>query len=143
MVISWVYTALQWANLDTVQLLVLVPRILQALLSAYSDYRFYVWSNRSKWSAFMIASAWFWFYTGSRTLSNTLEASLTTIALSYYPWRTGKSRTEPFGFIFLVALLTYIRPTAAIPWLPLCVHHIRASRFTGMELFLKRYLVIG
>jgi GPI mannosyltransferase 3 len=65
---------------------ILAPRVLQALLSAYADYRFYRWCNRKKWSLFIIVTSWFWFYTGSRTLINTLEASLTTIALSYFPW---------------------------------------------------------
>ncbi|KAJ8939794.1 hypothetical protein NQ314_010998, partial [Rhamnusium bicolor] len=62
------------------------PRILQALLSAYSDVCFYKWSGTRKWAIFCIASSWFWFYTGSRTLINTLECALTTIAISKFPW---------------------------------------------------------
>lgn len=90
LLIAGVYRALLWLQLDTVQWLVLVPRVLQAVLSAVADYRFVAWSNHSKWSVFMVATAWFWFYTGSRTLSNTVEASLTTIALSFYPWKSGE-----------------------------------------------------
>lgn len=136
--IAGVYKALAFFQLDNVELLVLVPRVLQALLSATADYRFYRWSNNSKWSLFLISAAWFWFYTGSRTLSNTVEASLTTIALSVYPWRT-----ERTGFLWLVALLAAVRPTAVIPWLPLCVHHVLRSKFGVVELLLKRYLGIG
>lgn len=66
----------------------IAPRIFQALLSSYADFCFYKWSGNHKWAAFNIAISWFWFYTASRTIINTLETSLTTIALSYYPWKT-------------------------------------------------------
>lgn len=126
-------------KLDCVELLVLLPRVLQALLSAYSDYRFYLWSNKSKWSVFMIATSWFWFYTASRTLSNTLEASLTVIALSYFPW----SGSECTAFLWPVAISVFLRPTSAIPWIPLCLYHMKKSSYPVWELLLKRYLVIG
>lgn len=136
--IAGLYKILAFCQLDTAELLVIVPRLLQALLSAVADYRFYRWSNNSKWALFLCASSWCWFYTGSRTLANTLETSLTTIALSWFPWRS-----ERTGFLWLVALLVCIRPTAAIPWLVLCVHHLLRSKFTVVELLLRRYLVIG
>jgi GPI mannosyltransferase 3 len=85
-IFACIYKVLDFLNLDTRILLILLPRIFQALLSAYADYRFYVWNNRKKWSLFIILTSWFWFYTGSRTLINSFEAALTTIALSYFPW---------------------------------------------------------
>jgi GPI mannosyltransferase 3 len=66
--------------------LVFAPRIFQASVSAYADYRFYEWCGRKKWSLFIVITSWFWFFTGSRTLINTLEAAMTTIALSFFPW---------------------------------------------------------
>lgn len=138
-IIAAIYKLLAALQLDTVELLVIAPRLLQALLSATADYRLYRWSNNSKWTLFLTSISWFWFYTGSRTLTNTVEASLTAIALSLYPWR-GAERT---GFIWLLALLAFVRPTAVVPWLPLCVHHVRSSKYGVAELLLKRYLVIG
>ncbi|XP_055545712.1 GPI mannosyltransferase 3 [Wyeomyia smithii] len=138
-VIALLYKLLALVKLDTVELLVLLPRVLQALLSAYSDYRFYIWSNKSKWSTFVLASSWFWFYTASRTLSNTLETSLTVIALSYFPW----AATESTTFLWPVALSVFVRPTSAIPWIPLCLYHMKKSSHPIWELLLKRYLVIG
>lgn len=87
-----IYKILDLLKIDERVLLILLPRIFQALLSAYADYRFYVWCNRKKWSLFIVATSWFLFYTGSRTLINSFEASLTTIALSFFPWgeRDGK-----------------------------------------------------
>ncbi|XP_001864746.2 GPI mannosyltransferase 3 [Culex quinquefasciatus] len=137
--IAGLYKLLALVNLDCVELLVLLPRILQALLSAYSDYRFYLWSNKSKWSAFVLATSWFWFYTASRTLSNTLETSLTVIALSYFPW----GASECTKFLLPVALSVFIRPTSAIPWVPLCLYHLKKSTHPIWEVLLKRYLLYG
>lgn len=50
---------------------------------------------------------------------------------------------ESTGFLWIVGLLVYIRPTSAITWLPICIHHIQKSRYTIWELVLKRYVVIG
>ncbi|XP_062561074.1 GPI mannosyltransferase 3 [Armigeres subalbatus] len=137
--IAGLYKLLELVKFDCVELLVLLPRLLQALLSAYSDYRFYVWSKKSKWSIFMIATSWFWFYTASRTLSNTLEASLMVIALSFFPW-TGSECTV---FLWPVAISVFVRPTSAIAWVPLCLYHMKKSSHPVWELLLKRYLVIG
>lgn len=136
--IATIFKLLALVNLDTAQLLILMPRILQATLSAYSDYRFFVWSGRKKWSLFLIVVPWFWFYTGSRTLSNTLETSLTTIALSYFPWHG-----EGIAYLWPAILCCFLRPTAALIWLPLIVLHVRKSRLSLSELVLKRFFIIG
>ncbi|XP_017470147.1 PREDICTED: GPI mannosyltransferase 3 [Rhagoletis zephyria] len=137
-IIAGIYKALALLNLDTAQLLVTLPRILQGTLSAYSDYRFFVWSGKKKWGLFLILVPWFWFYTGSRTLSNTLETSLTTIALSYFPW-SGESTT----YLWFAAICCFLRPTAAVIWIPLSIYHLRKSRLPTSDLILKHFLVVG
>nr|XP_040219650.2 GPI mannosyltransferase 3 [Anopheles coluzzii] len=132
------YKLLALVGLDSAELLTLLPRILQACLSAYADYRFHVWCRQSKWSTFLLASSWCWFYVGSRTLANTLETSLTMIALSYFPWASECTR-----FLWPVALSFFVRPTSVIPWVPLCLYHIKKSTHPTWELLLKRYLLIG
>uniref|UniRef100_A0A336MML2 Mannosyltransferase n=1 Tax=Culicoides sonorensis TaxID=179676 RepID=A0A336MML2_CULSO len=139
LLVAGIYKILALLQLDQVELLLLLPRVAQALLSAYSDYRFYKWTDKSKWGAFVLCTSWFWFYTGSRTLSNTMEASLTVIALSYFPWR---KREESTVFLWFVFIATFIRPTAIIPWIPLCFHHIKKSNYSAFELLFKRYLPI-
>uniref|UniRef100_A0A1B0GNQ9 Mannosyltransferase n=1 Tax=Phlebotomus papatasi TaxID=29031 RepID=A0A1B0GNQ9_PHLPP len=138
LVIAGLYKVLDLFRVDCVFALTLLPRVLQALLSAYGDWRFYKWCNCSKWSLFVVVTSWFWFYTGSRTIINTVEASLTTIALSFFPWQGESSH-----FLWYVALLSFIRPTSAVPWIPLCFHHIRHSRVPLLSLLLKHYLPIG
>ncbi|KAL5290031.1 PIGB family protein [Megaselia abdita] len=132
------YKALALFHLDTTTLLVLAPRILQALISTFSDYRFFIWSGKKKWSIFLITISWFWFYTGSRTLSNTLEASLTTIALSYYPWIG-----EGTGYIWPAAICCFLRPTAVIIWIPLFMYHLGNSKYSPYKLIFTKLVVIG
>lgn len=162
MIIAGVYKVLEILKLDEVQLLVckrkrtlikfndfltkrpfllfqvLVPRILQAILTAFSDYRFHKWCGSTKWSVFVMATSWFVFYTGSRTLSNTIEMSLTTIALSYFPWET-----ESAVFILPATLVCYMRPTAITIWLPLFFYHLKTSRYHAFGILMKRYVPIG
>uniref|UniRef100_A0A6P4ELS6 Mannosyltransferase n=1 Tax=Drosophila rhopaloa TaxID=1041015 RepID=A0A6P4ELS6_DRORH len=138
LLIAGLYKILALLQLDSAHLLVLLPRILQALLSAYSDYRFFVWTGKRKWALFLILVPWFWFYTGSRTLANTLEASLTTIALSYFPWYG-----ESTGYLWPAAICCFLRPTVAVIWLPLSLYHLRKSRQNVLELILKRFVLIG
>lgn len=137
--IALAYRALALVGLDTVPLLVLVPRLMQATLSAYADYRLYRWSNNSKWTLLVSLFSCYWYYTATRTLLNTFEASLTAIALSVFPFQAASGRT---GFIWLVAALAFVRPTALVPWLPLCVHHAVTSSLRWWSLAL-RYLLIG
>ncbi|XP_022904245.1 GPI mannosyltransferase 3 [Onthophagus taurus] len=153
LIISFIYKILQFLHLDTVFTLTIIPRILQGLLSAYADYRFYHWSGTKKWAVFIMGSTYFWFYTSSRTLINSFETALTTIALSYFPWpnktpqkkRTKASitRLESDVFIYVVAFLCAVRPTAAIQWLPLCLFHLKTSTETYFQLVFKKYLPIG
>lgn len=138
LIIAVIYKILDILKLDHVCLLTILPRILQAILTAYADVRFYKWCNQTKWSIFVIASSWFMFYTGSRTLSNSLETSLTTIGLSLFPWTSDCTR-----FLWPVGLACFIRPTAAIPWIPLCLYHIIKSDESRIKLILKKYLPIG
>lgn len=138
--IAAVYQILALFGIDQVEYLILAPRILQAMLSAISDYCFYRWTNNSKWSIFLIATSWFWFYVATRTLINTVETCLTTIALSLYPRYYDRDSNK---FLWIVALVCFIRPTAAILWLPLCIFHMRKSIHSVAELLIKRYLLIG
>lgn len=137
--ISGLYAVMKLLGVNCSCLYVLVPRIGQALLTAFSDYRLYKMSGKSKWTFFIILISHFWFFTGSRTLINTFEATLTTIALSYYPWST----KERSCYLWIVGLLCIIRPTAAIPWIPLCLFHIMESKHSALELLVKRFIPIG
>lgn len=141
LIFAVLFKLLKIFSLDSPQAVIFGPRIAQATLSAYSDLCFYKWSGSNKWAIFTVCSAWFWYYTCSRTLINTFEASLTTIALSQFPW-VGKIEVS-CKFIWLVAVLFVIRPTSAVIWLPLCLYHIGTSQLSAIRLLVTKYVPIS
>lgn len=119
-------------------MLIYAPRVMQAMLSAYADYRFYIWSGKKKWAMFTITVSWFWVYICTRTLTNTIEANLTTIALSYYPWYFNSYYYLRYAF-----LCCYIRPTSALVWIPLIAYHFYKYSFLGYKKMVKQILKTG
>jgi phosphatidylinositol glycan class B len=142
LIISAFYTILKFFELDDPIFLIYGPRVLQALLSAYSDLCFYQWSGTKKWAVFSIATSWFWFYTGSRTLINSFESALTVIALSQFPW-VGRGKDENLKFIWIAGLLSAIRPTAVIIWIPLSIYHLLITKYKIYSLIITRYIPIA
>ncbi|CAH0553253.1 unnamed protein product [Brassicogethes aeneus] len=142
LIFAVLYKCLELTGLDNPHALIYGPKILQALLSAYSDLCFYKWSGSKKWSVFIISSSWFWFYTGSRTLINSFECALSTIALNQFPW-PGKGKDDNNKFIALIAILFAIRPTGIILWIPLCLYHLTIIKTGIMKTVFLRYMPIG
>lgn len=146
--ISWIviiYKILQFFSLDTLQLVVWTPRFVQTLLSTFSDYCFVRWTQKHSkctnvfWPVVCYMSSPFLAYCSTRTLVNTLETNLTTIALYYYPWSL---KNRDVKFIWIVAFVCIMRPTAIIVWLPLIVFDFFAhKRYTVNNL--ARYIYIG
>ena len=68
------------------------PRLMQALFAAVGDLFLYKLSARlaghkaARWTLLCQLTSWFTFYTYTRTLTNSIEAILTTVALYYFPW---------------------------------------------------------
>lgn len=138
LIIALFYKFFNLIQLDSAQLLILLPRFLQATLSTYSDYCFWKWCGKTKWSMFCIGSSWFWFYTGSRTLINTLETNLTIIALSKFSFKENSS----LKFLWIVGLVCALRPTGALVWIPLCLYNILSNGKSFKEV-LTKYILIG
>lgn len=146
--ISWiiiVFKILKFFSLDTLQLLIWSPRFLQTLLSVFSDYCFVCWTQKHSkcsskiWPIICYMSCPFLAYCSTRTLVNTLETNLTTIALYYYPWSL---KNKDVKFLWIVALVCVMRSTAIIMWLPLIMFDfITHKRYTIINL--TRYIFIG
>uniref|UniRef100_A0A8D0L3I9 Mannosyltransferase n=1 Tax=Sphenodon punctatus TaxID=8508 RepID=A0A8D0L3I9_SPHPU len=123
-----IYKVLHLLQKDGVQLLIWVPRIVQALLSALADVKLYSLvrhlenAETAKWVYFCQLCSWFTWYCCTRTLTNTMETVLTIFALYYYPMDGTKKRSS-IKYLTLVALAFIIRPTAVIPWMPLLFRH--------------------
>ncbi|XP_017560514.1 GPI mannosyltransferase 3 isoform X1 [Pygocentrus nattereri] len=124
------YKILDLLHYDTVQLLILLPRVLQALLAAFADAKLYDLVRRwespdvAKWTYFCQLCSWFTWYCCTRTLSNSMETTLTVLALCYYPLHGTKTQNSSWKYLSLVSLAVVVRPTALIVWLPLLLHHL-------------------
>ena len=40
-------------------------------------------------------------------------------------------------------MAAFLRPTAIIPWIPLCIYHLKKSKYSAWELLIKRYFLIA
>ncbi|EHB03559.1 GPI mannosyltransferase 3, partial [Heterocephalus glaber] len=129
LIFASIYKVLHLLGKDSVQLLVWTPRLAQALLSAVADVKLYSLTKRLEtqevagWVFFCQLCSWFTWYCCTRTLTNTMETVLTTIALSYYPLE-GSKAVNSVKYTSLVALACLVRPTAIIPWVPLLLRHV-------------------
>ncbi|KAK0164726.1 hypothetical protein PV328_003315 [Microctonus aethiopoides] len=138
--ISITYKLLAILHLDYATLLIYIPRVAQAIVSGYADYKFFTWT-KSDLAIVFLEFNWFWYYCATRTLTNTLETSLTMIALSIFPWNDSKYRNST-KFLWIVGFMCIIRPTSMIIWIPLCIYHIFITSKNIYKLF-KEYLFIS
>lgn len=120
---------------DTAKLLVFVPRLVQACFASCGDLFLYKLAVKKfdpqtgKFALICYWISWFTFYNVTRTLTNSLETILTTIALYYWPFDNKKenSNGEIIKALSFAALSCIIRPTAAIIWIPLCTLYLFSS----------------
>lgn len=114
------------ASPDTI---VWVPGLVQAIIAALADFHFVKFAHtmfRNKYPkgtvsfysvAVTIGSAYNW-YMSTRTFSNSLEMALTTIALTYWPWRPHRISSFKYVLSLIVASASCaFRPTNALIWL--------------------------
>lgn len=115
-------------------IITLLPRVLQAVITAVSECCFYefvntVYSRRiAVWTATSLCVSWFWWYCCSRTLINTLEANLFCFSLylirnvlkgDYCTFRFDSTFTL---FVVISALTVSLRPTSAAVYFPIYLH---------------------
>ncbi|XP_077569958.1 GPI alpha-1,2-mannosyltransferase 3-like [Stigmatopora nigra] len=142
-----IYKILHWISCDSVYLLIWLPRLLHALVTAFADFKFFQLVGQLekpddvKWTLFAHLCSWFTWYCCSRTLSNSVEGALTCLALAYFPLPPSKTHSSK-KYLSLVALGTVIRPTALIVWLPLLLYHFWKEE-NKLRLVLQDYIPIG
>ncbi|KAG5975777.1 glycosylphosphatidylinositol anchor biosynthesis [Claviceps cyperi] len=113
------------------------PKVLQAVCAGICDY--YTWqlavwtfgpnSNKSYFALFLqLFNPWQW-YCSTRTFSNSLEATLTIMALYYWPWR-----------IFSVSVPTL--ENSEMPNLAMGRFHVRTNLHVRISLCLAAFAVI-
>jgi len=138
--ISILYRILAAFSLDFTVLLMTLPRVFQAILVGYSDYRFYKWIG-CKWALLVLCTNWYWYYCATRTLINSVETACSIIAFSMFPWMEN-SVFKSIKYMWIVSFLCMARPTATIIWFPLCLSHILSVTTKDKKQFLIRYAMI-
>lgn len=141
------YKILYGLNYDSVHLLIWFPRILQTLLAAFADVKFFHLmgnlenSDTAKWMFICHLSSWFTWYCCTRTLTNSMEMTLSILALCYFPLPGSKSQSRG-KYLTLVALAVLVRPTAVIVWFPLLIYHFWQEE-NKLKLITHYYAPIG
>ncbi|KAF1921977.1 Alg9-like mannosyltransferase family-domain-containing protein [Ampelomyces quisqualis] len=153
-------------------LLLATPKATQSIFAALLDY--YTWKlaekayrRRSRTAlaalALSVASPWQWFCS-TRTLSNCIEATITTIAIYYWPWHwpgtAGQNKTvhqaqsqnaelhlgstpELRLSLLLAALACILRPTNALVWLAVFVPAFWQASNRLRSVLVREILICG
>ncbi|XP_077419025.1 GPI alpha-1,2-mannosyltransferase 3-like isoform X2 [Vanacampus margaritifer] len=142
-----IYKILHWIHCDSVYLLIWTPRLLHALATAFADFKLFFLvqelENRdvAKWTFFCHLCSWFTWYCCSRTLTNSVETTITCLALCYFPLPASKTYSSK-KYLSLVALAIIVRPTTLIVWLPLLMYHFWQEK-NKLRLIAQDYIPIG
>ncbi len=111
-------------------LVILLPRVAQAVLSAAGDACASAFCLRHfgarthHYFLPMYATSWFLNYCSSRPLVNSFEVALTSVALWAYPTTATQRRSAKSGaYAAVVTFCFVIRPTAALFWAIPVLHH--------------------
>lgn len=142
-----IYKILHFLNLDSVQLLIWLPRIIQALVAAFADVKFFFLIRTleshdvTKWTFFCHLCSWFMWFCCTRTLTNSMETTITCLALFYFPLSGSKTHCSK-KYLTLVALAAILRPTALIVWFPLLMYHFWRED-NKLRLITHDYIPIG
>ncbi|KAM9366078.1 GPI mannosyltransferase 3 [Symphorus nematophorus] len=144
---AFIYKTLHFINYDSVYLLIWLPRILQSLLAAFADVKFFFFIRTlesldvATWTFFCHLCSWFSWYCCTRTLTNSMETTLTSLALFYFPLPGSKTHSSK-KYLALVALAVIVRPTALIVWFPLLMYHFWQEDYK-LRLITHKFIPIG
>ncbi|XP_061416393.1 GPI mannosyltransferase 3 [Lethenteron reissneri] len=117
------YKLLTALGLESTTLLIWLPRLSHALLAAFADLKLYHTASDlsgarvARWVLLCQLCSWFTWYSCTRTLTNSVEASLTCIAMAHLPWASRSPRSSMVRSVCVLVLAVLVRPTAAVPWL--------------------------
>jgi phosphatidylinositol glycan class B len=141
----WLLKLVKYLSLDCTIIKTITPRVLQAILTAYSDVQLF---NISKFIvnteyacvvSFIHCLSWSSIYCLSRTLANSTETALIIIGVSHLlahqkteeptsPNASGIfwNRFYSVSTVVIASLSAYIRPTSLLFWIPLFILQFRA-----------------
>ncbi|KAH9901522.1 glycosyltransferase family 22 protein [Cubamyces lactineus] len=137
-----IYWLLKVLGLDQTPALIWGPKVLHGALAACTD----IWLarlTRNVAGERYVDAAMIFSFTSifhglslSRSISNSAETALTTVALSYFPWDTNvrRWRGDLWKALFFAALACAIRPTNAVIWVYMFAYLLWVSRKRGNDM---------
>ncbi|KAL5490343.1 GPI10 [Sanghuangporus weigelae] len=129
-----VYWLLKVTGLDKGKLLIIAPKILQGAIASITDIstrelaRQLLGDRYVDTAYFLSLTSFFHILALSRTLSNSVETSLTTAALCFWPWHSLDDHRRLRLAFALAAISCLVRPTSAVLWAFLAVELCLRSR---------------
>lgn len=119
-----IYWGLKLLHLDHTDLLIWAPKVLHGALAACTDIWLCELARRVAGERYVFTALYlsltsvFHGLSLSRSMSNSLETSLTTIALCFFPWDASQDikMDEIRKMLFFAALACVVRPTNALLW---------------------------
>ncbi|KAI5928760.1 Alg9-like mannosyltransferase family-domain-containing protein [Camillea tinctor] len=145
--------------------LIMAPKITQTGFAALSDWytwrlaeRLYGPSTPAAWSVLLMTllNPWQW-YTSTRTFSNCLETTLTSMALYYWPWellgveadKRDSAPLETWGQVnslrlslVLAAFAVLLRPTNVLIWVAIGTLVLTRATLAGKSPLTRRVLLV-
>ena len=141
LIFAFAYKIVDIFKLDFPILIIYLPRVIQAIFGAIGEYYIYklarllYGTSVAWWVMFCQVTSWFMFYCITRTLTNSMETSLISIALYYWelsqnvkPNTTSdivKQTSAVYKALILASLSCLVRPTALVIWIPLGISRLR------------------
>ncbi|XP_052776100.1 GPI mannosyltransferase 3-like [Mya arenaria] len=148
-VFAFFYKVFALLGLDSRQMMIKLPRIIQGIIAATGDLYLYKLSwmlcdrATAQWSLFCQMTNWFMLYSTTRTLTNSTETVLVTAALYYFPWPGKPSSSHSVRrFLLLASLSIIVRPTAAVIWILICSWHLQNCK-NNLYRTVKTYIIVG
>lgn len=126
MIFALLFKLLKVLKLDDSELIYVAPRLVQAFFASICDFFVFMLSFRlfgletAKFTLICTLVSWFNFYCLVRTYSNSMEASLTMIALYFWPFQRNDginpTRIDFRISLAFAAISCVIRPTSVLLW---------------------------
>lgn len=143
------YQLLALVHLDSVWLLITLPRVLSTVITAVGDASTLRLAEKLFGSAcrgsvtLCLLSCWFLQYCAPRTITAVPESTFTALALAAYPWHHLQA-SGSLLYLWWVGVGCALRPTTALLFLPLFTAHLRARYQSGAALkLLTKAVLIG
>lgn len=149
LIFSILFQIAEFTGLGDVGVL-LLPKVFQAVVAAVGEYYVYkfvyqVTKNETiaRWSLLISITSAFNWYVITRTFSNSLELTLTSIGLAYWSWDKKMNWKSMNISLIFAAISCVIRPTNGLIWIYLAVWFSISRGFQTSAKLVLHSLIIG